>query len=484
MLSAPAARGSWLRAVVAGGLLTLLEACAGLPPKPPAPQLPANAPLAAASDTARASDALAPWPQREWWHGFGDDTLDALIAQALAQAPDLDAASARIAAARATVEGAAAARRVQVDASASAAQNRLSDNGLFPPQFLGFNWYSLFDAGVNATYSFDWWGRHRAEIAAAVDARRAAEAEREAAALGIATAVAVEYYGWQADGARRALAERNRLAAEQRAQIVAARVAAQIERSEAQRNADLALLAARDRQNELDTALQMHRLALAALLSCAPAQLPELHAAELPQLNGGLPEGASIDLMARRPEIAASRWRVEAAARNVEVARSSFLPDFSLRAFAGLSSREIGRLVESGSAAPTIAAAVHLPLFDGGALRAGYAHSQAMLDAAVAAYRAAIVSAARDVNEQLAARAGWEQQERLREQQLAAAEQLRSTVALRAAAGLSDQRPALEATQQWLELSAAQVQTRYARICAELALIRALGGGYRMDSKQ
>jgi len=180
---------------------------------------------------------------------------------------------------------------------------------------------------------------------------------------------------------------------------------------------------------------------------------------------------------------------VEAAARHLELARSNFLPDVSLRALIGFSSREIGHLLDAGSAAPQFSAALHLPLFDGGVLRAGYAQERAQLDSAVALYRGAIVSAAHEVNEQLVLRAQWEQQEQLRTEQLEAAQQLRTAAAQRAAAGLSDARPALEATHTWLGLGEAQIQSHYGRLCAELALIRALGGGYQgggyqMDTRQ
>lgn len=467
------------RAALAVCLATLIGACAGLPPKPSPPVLPSRAPLIELPNA-----TSSPWPQREWWRAFGDSTLDTLIAQALAQSPDLAAASARLAAARALTDGTAAGSRAQVAVNASATENRLSDHGLFPPQLLGFNWYSEFDAGVNASYSFDWWGRHRAEIAAAVDMQRAAGAEREAAALTIASAVAATYYGWRTDMARRDLALLDSAAAEQRVQIVSARVAAHIERSDATHSAELVALIARDHFTEVTTAIQLQVVALAALLACAPDQLPVLSAGALPSRRAELPANATIDLIARRPEIAASRWRVEGAARNVDIARSSFLPDFSLKAVLALSSRELSQLAEAGSAAPALGVAMHLPLFDGGALRAGYARSQANLDEAVALYRAAIINAARDVNAQLTLRERWEHQAQLRDEELVAATLQRAASQQRANAGLSDQRPALDATQQWLTLRAAQIQTQYARLCVELALIRALGGGYQMETDQ
>lgn len=473
--------GRRLRTAALSAAVLMLGACAVLPPRSTPPDLSAAVPLSTASAATPAAPPPA-WPAREWWRAFGDPTLDALIERALSQSPDLAAAGARIAAARAAVGGTAAATRIQIGATGSATETRLSDNGLFPPKLLGFNWYSQFDLGVNASYDFDLWGRQRAAVSAAVDTRRAAEADRDAAALNIASTIAAEYYGWQNEAARGALAEQEHAAAQQREQISAARVAASIERHDTQQSAELALLAADERLSETRTATQLHRVALAALLAGTPEQLPELPAAAWPQLSAGLPANASIDLIARRPEIVASRWRVENAARHVDMARSDFLPNLSLRALVGLSSREIGKLVDAGSSDPNFGAALHLPLFDGGALRAGYARSQADLDVAVADYRTAIVRAAQDLNTQLAERDGWQRQEGLRARELDAAARLLAAAEQRAGAGLNDQRPALDARQQWLQARGAQLQTQYGRLCAELALIRALGGGYQLEA--
>jgi multidrug efflux system outer membrane protein len=196
-----------------------------------------------------------------------------------------------------------------------------------------------------------------------------------------------------------------------------------------------------------------------------------------------LPENARLDLLARRPDIAAARWQVEAALHNREEARSDFYPDVSFKALLGVTSRDLGVLLEAGSAAHSIGAAVHLPLFDGGALRAAYARSNAELDAAVASYRASVIAAAREVNSQLVARATLEQEAALREQAVLAAETLRASATARATAGLSDERPVISVALQSLALRDAAAQTRLARLNAELELIRALGGGYRMESQ-
>jgi multidrug efflux system outer membrane protein len=462
----------------------LLTACAGLPPAMPPLVLPAGAPLATAPPagaSAGSSDDAAGWPAREWWHGFDDATLDALIAQALATSPDVAAAEARFAAARAARDATTGGSGLQLGASGTAARQRLSDNGLFPPALLGFNWYNQFDLGLTASYSFDWWGRHRAEIAASLSAERAAQAERAAAGLALASSVAEVYYGWQSDSARVALAQQRVAGATRQLEIVTARASANIQNPDDVQRAQLNQLAARDHLHEGEASAQLRLITLAALVGCAPAQLPALAVRALPQLHAGLPANATIDLLARRPEIAAERWRIEAAASNLEAARAGFMPDISLRGLLGLSSLELGKLLEAGSAVPSATAAIHLPLFDGGTLRAGFRHSQASLDEAIAAYRGGILAAARELNTQLATRESLARQDALRGEQLAAAAAVQASATLRVTRGITDARAQLEASDQWLALREAQLLTQYARLSAELALIRALGGGYQME---
>ncbi len=117
----------------------------------------------------------------------------------------------------------------------------------------------------------------------------------------------------------------------------------------------------------------------------------------MPEIDGTLPENASTDLLARRPDIAASRWRVEAALRRADQARAEFYPDISISALAGLSSIDMGKLFTTGSRVFNVAPALHLPIFESGRLEARFGASKAELDAAAAQYDSTVVSAAQDV---------------------------------------------------------------------------------------
>lgn len=257
------------------GALLMLAACVTPPRKSAPPALPQSVGL-----TEPGQGSV--WPAAEWWQDFHDDALDALINRALAQAPDLAVAAARFDAARAGVNAAQAEGGIQTGATASASRNRLSDNGLFPPAFLGYHWYNQFDLGLEASYAFDWWGRNRASVAASTSDALAAAADCDAAALTLATSTAELYFGWQSDSARRELATQELKAAEQRLQIASARSAAFIERDDERQRVELEVLEARDHRDELDTSAQLRVIALAALLGCAPADLPALQIEPLP----------------------------------------------------------------------------------------------------------------------------------------------------------------------------------------------------------
>jgi multidrug efflux system outer membrane protein len=224
--------------------------------------------------------------------------------------------------------------------------------------------------------------------------------------------------------------------------------------------------------------MQLRRVAIAALVRQTPAALPAFPVQSLPTPASALPLNATLDLMARRPDLIAARGRVDAAIADTDAARAGYLPDMDLRALLGLSSRDVEHLLETGSWAPQFTAALHLPIFDAGRVRSRHAGAQAELHATVADYNDRLLHAAEEVNVALAERDATVAQLRLRQRQIATAAKLRELAQQRADAGLSDARPTLVATRLWLETQEDQLQTLQQQWLTELKLIRALGGGY------
>jgi multidrug efflux system outer membrane protein len=452
--------------------------CAGLPPKPQPAPLKSEVPL----DGLEAAGG-GDWPDKEWWKRYQDPTLDQLIELGLASSPTLATAHARYDSARQSVRIAGAESGVRVDASADIDRQRLSDNGFISPRLLGFTWYNQADLGLQASYTFDWWGKQRDAVEAAMDQAHAAQADRSAAALTLASSIADTYFGWQADQSRIELARERAGIVEREGAIADARIKADLDAAEDTDRSRLALGLAREQIASLEGSAKLRAVALAALVGRSIAELPALQPKPLPALSGNLPDDVNIDLISRRADITASRWRVEAAEKNLDSARAEFFPDVSINALLGLSSVGIGKLIEYGSRVPQASAAVHLPIFDAGRLKARYGATQAAIDSAVAGYRDTLVSAARDVATQASTRAQIAAQRTQRVIEVDAARQLRSSAAARVRQGITDERTELTATEVWIEQRDALLLLDVAALSADIGLQRALGGGYERPQK-
>jgi multidrug efflux system outer membrane protein len=373
---------------------------------------------------------------------------------------------------------AGAASGVHVEANADIDRQRLSDNGLISPSLIGFAWYNQTDLGLQASYTFDWWGRQRAQVEAAMDQAHAAQAERSAAALLLAGSVADTYFGWAADQNRLAVARERESTVQREATITAARVNGDLDAAEELNRSGMALAAVREQIAALDGSAKLRVVALAALIGRPAGELPALEAKALPAFSGGVPDSVKIDLIARRADVAASLWQVRAAEQDARSARAEFFPDVSVNALAGVSSIDLGKLLEYGSRVPQIAAAVHLPIFDAGRLKARYGATQAAINSAVSSYQETVVGAARDVAAQSSTRAQLAAERAQRLIELDAAARLQAGAEARVTQGITDPRPALRAAESRLEQRDALLQIDAAALSADIALQRALGGGY------
>ncbi len=140
-----------------GALAALLTACAALHPPPRATATLADHAPVVMGD----APAGGAWPGSQWWLEYDDPVLTALITTAIGSGRDIAVADARLHQAQEEVRVAATALGVQIGASAGYSRQRLSDNGMFPPEFLGYHWYDQADLGVSLRYQFDWWGKQR-----------------------------------------------------------------------------------------------------------------------------------------------------------------------------------------------------------------------------------------------------------------------------------------------------------------------------------
>jgi NodT family efflux transporter outer membrane factor (OMF) lipoprotein len=224
------------------------------------------------------------------------------------------------------------------------------------------------------------------------------------------------------------------------------------------------------------------RNALAALIgrpnSVVAQEIPALAAIKNVATASTIP----ADLLGRRADIAAARWRVEASGKDVVNAKTQFYPNINLVAFAGVSSLGLGRLLDAGSQQWGVGPALRLPIFDAGRLRANLRGKTADLDAAVESYNAAVIDAVRDAADQVASTQAIARQQTEQRAAQASAEGAYDIAAQRYKAGLGTYLNVLTAETNVLTQRRGAVDLAARSLDTQVALMRALGGGYQPAS--
>jgi len=413
----------------------------------------------------------------DWWRQWGDDALAGVIDQALQAQPSLKVAQARLRRAQAATAGEEAADGLRINGSADATRQHFSANSIYPAP-LGGSTRTLANAQIAGTREFDFFGLHRSAIEAAVGGERAAVADLQAARNVLASNVAQTYVQLGRLIAQREVAQQALSQREQMLGLIRQRVDAGLDTRVELKQGEGALPDARVQIEQLDEQIAATRHALAALAALPPQSYDQLRP-DLQKLRTlPLPEVLPADLLARRADITAARWRMDAATKGVDVSKAQFYPNVSLTAFIGLSSIGLDRLVESGSQHYDVGPAIHLPIFDAGRLRAQLRTRTADLDAAVESYNGAVLEAVRETADQLNAQQSLVRQREQQAQARSAAEAAYDIARQRYQAGLSGYLTVLSAETSLLSQRRQTVDLQARALSTQVALVRALGGGF------
>jgi NodT family efflux transporter outer membrane factor (OMF) lipoprotein len=461
----------------------LLTACAGFQAGAPSATPADRIALSTPGGIDQARDA---WPQDDWWTAYGDPQLNQLIRHALDASPNLATAQARIARAQAAVEFNQAANAPQVSAQAEASYGRQSENYLMPKPPLGKGGESVSQglAALNFGYDIDLWGRNAALIRSAEAQLKAARFDSDAARLALATAIARTY----AQLAAQYELQDVLLATQEQRQAIRTltgqRVANGLDTNVELKQAETGEAALRVDLAQLATTIDVTRLQLAALAGDMPDAAKSISRPALSGVPFSVPQNLPLDLLSRRPELAAQRARIASAAEETQAAKAQFYPNINLNGLVGFQAIGLGQLLSPGSLMSSIGPAIHLPIFEGGRLRANYAARNADVDAAITQYNQAIVNAAQDVAEQLTRAASLAREEQAAREALAAAEEAHRLAMLRYRAGLSPYLTVLAVETQLLVQRRVAVDLKAKRHDLQIALVRALGGGFNEHGAQ
>ena len=464
------------RRLLAASLALALAACADMGHIAPQAALADAHALDGGKNNAAASAAIA-WPHARWWQALQDPQLDRLMEQALADSPTLRGTQARVRQAEALAGAAEDKTRPQLDASVSVNRELYSQHGATPAPLAG-NYAWRNQATVTASYDLDLWGRNRAALAAALGDVQLASAESQMARLALETALVRTYielsyeYTLQ-DVIQNSLAQRARIL-----DITQRRRQAGIGTDIDVAQIETTLPAGRRQLEQARESLALLRNQLAALSGKGPSAGAALTRPVL-RLDHPLaiPAALPADLIGRRPDIAAQRWRVEAAAKRIDAAKAEFYPNVNLVAFAGFQAFGFSHFLDANSQVRGASPALSLPIFAGARLRAQLGSQTAVYDGAVEQYNATVINAMADVANAVTKAQSLQKQHALTQQALATAQRARDLAEQAYKAGMSDAINMLNTQVALLAEQQQQAKNGASELDLYVSLMNALGGG-------
>lgn len=417
------------------------------------------------------------WPATRWWQAYASPELDRLIERGLADNPSVESALARLRGAQAGSAYAAARRQPQLDLGIKSTVQRFTENGLFPPEVAGDHRADNRFA-LDLKYELDLFGKNRA-IRDSVQAQAAAVGiDVDTARLGVASAIAHAWFGLAQATAERAvvaatLAQRRKILA-----LVLARVSEGLDSKVEQRQAEGAIPQAAEELAAVDERINLLRDALAQLAVVPATETAKLAPLLNPLALPALPAGVPSDLLARRPDVAAARLRVESLLKGVESVKAEFYPSVDIVAFAGFSAIGLDNLLQGGSQIYGFGPTLHLPIFDAGRLRAKLKFVNAQLDMSIADYNAVLLGALHEVVRSVVSLRALGDRATAQRDALAAAESAYEVALQRFKAGLTGYLTVLATESEVLRERRAGVLLTARAYALDIDLKRALGGGF------
>lgn len=405
--------------------------------------------------------------EREWWARFGDPQLSALVEQARANNTDLAIAAARVAEARAQERVARSLLLPSLSASVPGSEARTVNAFGQPSES------TSAQPTFQAAYEVDLFGVNAARRDAARASAAALAAAQEAATLSVSATAASGYITLLALDDRLKVLRETLVQRGEALRIARDRAEAGYTSELELRQSEAEYRAAEQQIPTIEAAIARQENALSLLVGDTPHAITrgtDFDALATPVVPAVVPS----DLVRRRPDIAQAEYSLAATDANLRAARGQFLPQIRLSASGGAA---ISSLLSDPITIWSIGGSILAPIFSGGRLEGQFDAATAQRDQAAFAYRKAVLTAFREVEDQLALidRLGAQEQALLA-QRAAVAEVLRHATN-RYRAGYSPYLEQIDAQRALLSVDLALIQLRADRLTSYVALYQALGGG-------
>ena len=470
-----------LSRLIGAASLLALGACSMTPAyETPALKTPAPAAYKALEGwkTATPSDHL---DRGDWWTLLGDPQLNALAERVKVDNQTIARAEAAYRQARALVREQRASLFPTIDLSGSATKS--GGGGTRTTTSAGGATSAgdtqRYQVGIGASWEPDVWGRIRAGVSGAKFSAEASAADLAAAQLSAQGELATSYLGLRRADAEIAMVQATVDGYQRSLQITTNRYNAAIAPKSDVLQAQTQLANAQSTLEGLVQTRATFENAVAVLVGEPASSFRIAPVSDWKPVVPEIPIGVPSTLLERRPDVAAAERRVAAANTDIGVARAAFFPTFSLSANGNSTSSVLGDLFTTSANTWSLGLSAAQTLFDAGARRARVAQSRAAYDATAADYRQTALTAFEDVENQLAAARALERQYALQLTASQAADQTEQMLLNQYKAGQVAYTDVVSAQATALSARRTLVQTAVSRQTTAVALVQALGGGWR-----
>ena len=451
----------------AAALAAVLAGCVSMAPHYDRPAAPVPTNLPGGEGVARAADV--PW--RQFVH---EPRLVQVLQQALAQNRDLRRAVLNIESARAQYRIQRAQALPSIDAAASVTSVRTivgADNAAATT--------TLYQVGVGlATWEVDLFGRLKSLSEGKREAFLSTVEAAKATRISLIAETASAYLTLAADRSRLAIARDTMESSKRTMDLIEQLVGGGTSNRGDAWQATTVFQQARADVGLLTAAIAQDRNALELLAGGAlpDAMLPDALPEQLDWF-ADVPVGLSSAVLLERPDVLAAEHDLRSANANIGAARAQFFPSLTLTASGGLASTALAALFTGPAAVFTLAPALAMPLFRGGANRANLDFSETQKQIFVASYELAIQSAFREVADALATRATIAEQLAAQTALLEASTKSFELAQARYKAGVDNFLTTLVSQRALYAAKNSLAATQLAALANRVQLYRVLGGG-------
>lgn len=479
---------SHARVIITALAFFVLAGCAQLGPKPdvPAPQvtIPDAWSNGIESNERERAATLA-----TWWQKLADPLLDDLIVQAMAAAPDLRRAEARLRQARANRDLAIGGLFPTVTTPITATRSRAQAGAASSPLLTGTDaggtgqTQTVYSAGFDASWEIDVFGGIRSGIQGATADVEASAAAFNATRVSLAVEIALDYVALRAYQRRVEIATDNLASQAETLQITTWRAQAGLTTSLDVEQARTTYEQTRASIPGLQTSIAESQHSLEILLGRAPGSLANqlLKVKPLPSAPGKVAVGIPANTLRQRPDVRAAERSLAAEAARTVQQRAARYPTFSLDGFLGSQAFTFSALGGTATFVSTLAGTVSATIFDGGRIRSRIAAQSAVEEQALIAYEKTILTALEDVENAIVAYYKGREQEAARLEATAAARNAAVLARNLYEAGLADFQRVLDTQRTRLTAEEALVIAQANVLTAVIQLYKALGGGWNND---